>query len=223
MLGLAPAAALELCEQALEARLLVISGRHYEFANELIREVLYATTPEPTRLAFHHQAADLLTAQPEALARHAAAIGDWPRAARALLVAATQAMRRYAASDAAALATSALAAAERGDLAEVAVRALIARGQACEIAGTQAAAFGDFTEAAARARAIGDRRQEMHALRELGGDVPVSLGQQITFCEANLASALQIARLARGPGQRSRPADSARHYRHQSPEPRHRS
>jgi hypothetical protein len=193
MLGLAPPAALELCEQALEARLLVISGRHYEFANDLIREVLYATTPEPTRLAYHHQAADLLTAQPEALARHAAAIGDWPRAARALLVAATQAMRRYAASDAAALATSALAAAERGDVAEVGVRALIARGRACEIAGTRAAAFSDFTEAAARARAIGDRRQEMQALRELGGDVPVSLGQQIALCEANLASALQIA------------------------------
>ncbi len=33
----------------------------------------------------------------------------------------------------------------------------------------------------------------MHALRELGGDVPVSLGQQITFCESKLASALQIA------------------------------
>ena len=193
MLGLAPAAALALCEQALQARLLVISGRHYEFGNDLIREVLYATTPEPTRLAYHHQAADLLTAQPEAVARHAAAIGDWPRAARALLVAALEAMRRYAASDAAALATSALAAAERGDLAEVAARALIARGRAREIAGTRVAAFSDFTEAANRARAIGDRRQEMYALRELGGDVPVWLGQQITFCESNLASALQIA------------------------------
>ncbi len=82
MLGLTPAAALALCEQALLARLLVISGRHYEFANDLIREVLYSTTPEPTRLAYHHQAADLLTAQPEAVAGHAAAIGDWPRAAR---------------------------------------------------------------------------------------------------------------------------------------------
>ena len=193
LLGLAPAAALELCEQALQARLLYISGRHYEFGNDLIREVLYATTPEPTRLAYHRQAADLLTAQPEAVALHAAAVGDWPRAARALLVAALEAMRRYAASDAAALATGSLAAAERGDLAEVGVRALIARGRAGELAGTRVAAFSDFTEAAARARAIGDRRQEMHALRELGGDVPVSLGQQIAFCESNLASALQIA------------------------------
>ena len=51
MLDLVPATALELCEAALEARLLVVSGRDYEFANDLIREVLYASTPEPTRLA----------------------------------------------------------------------------------------------------------------------------------------------------------------------------
>ena len=41
LLDLAPATALELCEAALEARLLVVSGRDYEFANDLIREVLY--------------------------------------------------------------------------------------------------------------------------------------------------------------------------------------
>ena len=64
LLQLAPAAAVERCEQALQARLLVVSGRDYEFANDLIREVLYATTPEPTRLAYHRRAADLLTSQP---------------------------------------------------------------------------------------------------------------------------------------------------------------
>ena len=67
-LDLAPATALELCETALEARLLVVSGRDYEFANDLIREALYASTPEPTRLAHHRRAADLLTGQPESLA-----------------------------------------------------------------------------------------------------------------------------------------------------------
>ena len=105
MLDLVPATALELCEAALEARLLVVSGRDYEFANDLIREVLYASTPEPTRLAHHRRAADLLTGQPESLARHAAAAGDWLRAARAWLRAGEDAMGRYAASDAAALAT----------------------------------------------------------------------------------------------------------------------
>jgi hypothetical protein len=79
-LGLTPAAALELCEVALGARLLVISGRDYEFANDLIREALYASIPEPARLAYHRRAADLLTGQPEPLARHAAAAGCWPAA-----------------------------------------------------------------------------------------------------------------------------------------------
>jgi len=56
LLDLTPVAALELCEVALDARLLVISGRDYEFANDLIREALYASTPEPTRLAYHRRA-----------------------------------------------------------------------------------------------------------------------------------------------------------------------
>jgi hypothetical protein len=84
----------------------------------LIREVMYATTPEPTRLAYHRRAADLLAGQPESLARHAAAAGDWPRAALAWLLAADEAMRRNAVSDAIALSTQALRAAERGGDAE---------------------------------------------------------------------------------------------------------
>ena len=119
MLDLAPATALELCEAALEARLLMVSGRDYEFANDLIREALYASTPEPTRLAHHRRAAGLFTGQPESLARHAAAAGDWLRAARAWLRAGEDAMSQYAASDAAALASQALEAAERVGDAEV--------------------------------------------------------------------------------------------------------
>ncbi len=193
LLGLTTAAAVERCEQALSARLLVVSGRHYEFANDLIREVMYSTTPEPTRLAYHRGAADLLTAQPEALAEHAAACGDWQRAARAWLVATETAMRRFAASDAALLATKALDAADRAGAAEVAVRAQIARGHAHEIMGDHRAALADFTAGADQARAIGDRRQEMYAMRELGGDTPVALGLPITFCESHLAAGLRIA------------------------------
>ncbi len=193
LLGLTAAAAVERCEQALSARLLVVSGRHYEFANDLIREVLYATTPEPTRLAYHRGAADLLTAQPEALAEHAAACGDWQRAARAWLLAADAAIRRFAASDAALLATKALDAADRAGAAEVAVRAQIARGHTHEVMGDHAAALADFTAGADQARAIGDRRQEMYAMRELGGDTPVALGLPITFCESHLTAGLRIA------------------------------
>ena len=155
LLDQVPAAALELCEAALEARLLVVSGRDYEFANDLIREVLYASTPEPTRLAYHRRAADLLTSQPESLARHAAAAGDWVRAARAWLRAAEDAMGRYAASDAAALATQALQAAERLADAELSARALVLRGRAHEATGAHAAALADLTAGADGASAAG--------------------------------------------------------------------
>jgi DNA-binding SARP family transcriptional activator len=193
LLDLTPAAALELCEMALDARLLVISGRDYEFANDLIREALYASMPEPARLAYHRRAADLLTGQPESLARHAAAAGDWPRAARAWLLAAEDAVRRYAATDAATLATQAHDAAERAGDAEVAARALLMRGRAHEAAAVPDAALNDLTQAAAGARAAGDLRLEMLALRELGGDVPNWLGLPITYSGTNLERGLQIA------------------------------
>jgi DNA-binding SARP family transcriptional activator len=193
MLDLVPAAALEQCEAALGARLLVVSGRDYEFANDLIRDVLYASTPEPTRLAYHRRAADLLTGQPESLARHAAAAGDWLRAGRAWLRAGEDAMGRYAASDAAALATQALQAGERAADAEVSARALVLRGRALEATGAHAAALADLTHGAEGARAAGDRRLEMLALRELGGDVPVSRGKPISYYATNLESGLRIA------------------------------
>ena len=175
LLGLAPAAVLDLCEQALQARLLIVSGRDYEFANDLIREVIYATTPEPARLAHHRRAADLLTSQPEVLARHASAAGDWPRAGRAWALAAEDAMRRYATSDAIALSTQALGAAERGGDEELRVRTLVLRGCAQEAAGAYDAAFGDLTLGAAAARAVGDPRLELRAISELGRSRPWSV------------------------------------------------
>jgi len=193
LLEMAPAAALELCELALEARLLAVSGRDYEFVNDLIQEIVYASTPEPTRLAYHRRAADLLTGQPESLARHAAAAGDWPRAARAWLLAADEAMLRYAASDAAALATRALDAAERAEDGEVRAGALVLRGRAREAAGAHDAALPGLAQGAASARAAGDRRLEMLALRELGGDVPASSGLPVTSYTSDLERGLRIA------------------------------
>jgi len=103
------------------------------------RVVRDGATPEPTRLAHHRRAADLLTGQPESLARHAAAAGAWLRAARAWLRAGDDAMGRYAASDAAALATQALEAGEQVADAEVSARALVLRGRALEAAGAHEA------------------------------------------------------------------------------------
>jgi len=193
--GVPPTDALRDCELALRARLLVAAGHDFEFANDLIREALYVTTPEPTRLAYHQRAADLLTSQPESLARHAAACGDWLRAARALLSAADDAFRRFAVTDSAALATQALEAAERADAPEVAARARVIRGRAHEAVAALPAALADFSEGAAVARAVGDRRLEMLALRQLGGDVPVALGMPIGYCESHLANGLRLAEL----------------------------
>ena len=193
LLGLIPATALELCEAALVARLLVISGRDYEFANDLIREVLYASTPEPTRLAHHRRAADLLASQPESLARHAAAAGDWLRAARAWLQAGQDAMGRYAASDAVALATQALEAGERVAEAEVTARALVLRGRAHHATGADTAALADLTRGADHARVAGDRRLEMLALYELGSDIPVQCGLPVSYYMPILENGLRIA------------------------------
>jgi DNA-binding SARP family transcriptional activator len=194
LLDLTAAAAVELCEQALQARLLVVSGRDYEFANDLIREVMYATTPEPTRLTHHRRAADLLTGQPESLARHAAAAGDWSRAARAWLLAAEDAMRQYAASDAIALSTQAQDAAERSGDVEVRARALVVRARAREAAGDNDAALADMTEGLAAARAAGDRRLEMLALRQLGGDFSATRGLPIatSYAETGLRIAMSL-------------------------------
>src|SRR5271165_890684 len=210
-----PAAALQLCELALRARRLVAAGRDFEFANDLIREALYATTPEPTRLAYHQRAADRLTSQPESLARHAAACGDWLRAARALLSAADEAFRRFAVTDSAALATQALEAAERaGDL-EVAARARVIRGRAHEGVAAVSSALADFSAGAAAARAAGDQRLEMLALRHLGGDAPVAHGMPTGYCESHLARGPAAGGTARRPGGRGGPARAPGHHRDQ--------
>jgi len=204
LLDLSPARAVDLCEQALRGRLLLVSGRDYEFANDLIRDVLYTTTPEPSRLAYHRRAADLMTGQPESLARHAAAAGELARAARAWLLAAEDAMRRYAISDAIALATEALEAAKLASDGELQARALVFRGRAHEAAGATEEAFADLTEGARRSRETGDRRLEMLALRQLGGDVPVARGLPIALSSDNLEQGLLIAESL---GDRSSQAD----------------
>ena len=193
LLAVPPAEAVRRCEQALTARLLVVAGRAYEFANDLIREVLYTTTPAPARVAYHRRAGELLSDHPEQVAAHAGAAGDWDRAARAFLVAGEQAGRRFAAADAEALLTSALDAAHRAGAPEVTGRAYQARGRVREALAAYPAALADFHAAVATARRVGDRRLEMIGLRELGGDVPIALGQPIARCVEHLRGGLAIA------------------------------
>ena len=191
--GIPAAAALPSFERAFSARLLVARGRQYEFAHDVVREALLAATPSPTLLAWHARAADLLSADPEAVAGHAEAIGDRPRAARAWLNAAEAALARFVASDAILLATRAGALATELDDAELGGRALVVRGRANDAAAHFAAALDDFTAARDAARRAGDRRLEMTVLRELAGDVPVALGRPPADCEPALAECLRLA------------------------------
>jgi DNA-binding SARP family transcriptional activator/tetratricopeptide (TPR) repeat protein len=193
LLGVAQQSVLDRCTVALAARLLVVSDRDFEFANDLMREVLYESTPPPTRIAWHRQAADLLADHPEALGAHAAACGDWSRAARAWLLAAEEAMRRFATADAEALVTRAIEAAQRGVDLEVTARAFVVRGRARDLRSEFVTAMADFETALGLAREAGDQRVEMIVLRQLAGDVTVALGlsvaQSVEYLERGLALA----------------------------------
>lgn len=192
MLDLAPHTAALRCEQAAAARLLTVTGRAYEFANDLVQEVLYASTPVPTRIAHHLRAADLLAA-PEAVAAHATAGQDWPRAARAFLAAGERAVNGFATADAEALFGRALHSGERAADAELIARAYLGRGRTREVLGSFRAALGDHRAAAATARQAGDRRLEMLALRELGGHAAVAVGVSMEECSNRIRQGLRIA------------------------------
>ncbi len=182
------------CEVATRARLLVDIDTAYEFANDLVQEVLYTTTPGPTRTAFHTRACGLLDGTPEAFAEHALAIGDGLRAAEALLRAADDAARRFAAADAEQLAGRALDAAQRCGENRLIARAFLARGHARFVRARFGEAVADQRAALGAARDAGDRTAEMRALRELGGPAALSGDHaSISECTGWLRDALRIA------------------------------
>lgn len=202
--GMPEDAALECCERALHAHLLVPAGAQYEFAHDAVRDVLLVSTPSPTLVAHHRTAADLLAERPEAVAVHATACGDHGRAGRAWLLAAEQALGRFVAGDAEVLATRAIGVASEMDDQELLGRALLVRGRALDAAAEYARALRDFEQALVAARIGRDRRLEMGALRQLAGDVPVALGRPPAECEAPLRQGLA---LAQGLGDRGIEAD----------------
>jgi tetratricopeptide (TPR) repeat protein len=183
------------CEQVLATRLTTVAGQAYEFANDLIREVLYESTAAPTRMAHHRRAADLLADNPEAVGWHAEAAEDWPRAARGWLAAGERALRGYAVRDAESMVDRALVAAGRVGNVELEGRALLARGRAREAMGRFDDALADHAAAVRLARVGGDQRLEMRALRELGGPAWTGRGRPITEATAHLAEGLRLATL----------------------------
>jgi DNA-binding SARP family transcriptional activator/tetratricopeptide (TPR) repeat protein len=181
------------CEQLLSLRLVTVTGRSYEFAHDLVREVLYAATPAPTRFSYHLAAADLLVDRPEAEGWHASKIDDWARAARAWILAARQAADRYAHADADRLLCSALDAAEQAGDVDLSARAYAARGRVRETLGAYHDAERDLWAANRLAQQVGDRRLRMQVLRQLGGEVTVALGHPVRDCEELLQEALRLA------------------------------
>lgn len=193
LLGISTEEAARRCERLLETRLTVPTGTAYEFANDLIRESLYDATPLPTRQVYHLRAADLLADNPEALARHASAAGDWRRAGRGWLAAGERALLRHAVGDADALLTKAVEADREGLDLDVAGRAHLARGRSREAMRRYDEAVADHGEALRLAREAGERELEMRALRALGGPAWSGSGRAVAQGGAYLVESLSLA------------------------------
>ena len=157
-------------ERALAARLLVEddTGAGYRFANDLVREVLYATSPRPTRVTRHRRLAGMLADRPEAAAGHAAAAGDWAAAARAWMAAAANAAGSYANRDAERLLGQAVAAAAQAGDPSLEASARLDRGRVLVALGDYPAAFADQERALELAVEHGQDRLEAAALEQLG-------------------------------------------------------
>ncbi|MEA2702157.1 MAG: hypothetical protein QOD63_102, partial [Actinomycetota bacterium] len=111
--NLDPARAARLAERGVQAGLLTSKGDSLAFANRVIHEVLYDTTPPAVRASRHRRIAELVADRPELVAVHQEAAGDWAKACAAWTAAADDAQRRFANRDAERLLTAALGCAER--------------------------------------------------------------------------------------------------------------
>ena len=138
------------CEELVRLRLLVRSGHHYEFANDLLQECVHAALPPALSLAYHRRAADLTADRPEMMAEHAHHAGDEPRAAQGWLLAGEAALHRAAVEDALGLLDRSLAV--ETSFAGTRARALLARGAVHEARTDFAAALADVDAALALAR-----------------------------------------------------------------------
>ncbi len=193
MLEVASEEAARRARRALDARLLTESGGMFEFANDLIRDALYRTTPGPILIARHRRAAALLEGRPESVATHARAAGEFALAAKAWFEAAERAVNRHANRDAQRMVKGALEAAALARDSTTEARALLLSGQVREALTDFQGAFEDHRAALALTQEMGDRALEMSVLRELGGDILVGLGRPSAECIPFLEDALALA------------------------------
>jgi len=140
-------------ERALAARLLAEdeSGAGYRFANDLVREVLYQTSPRPTRVTRHRRLAVMLADRPEAAAGHAAAAAGF-----------------YANRDAERLLGQAVDAAARAGDPALEAGARLDRGRVLVALGDHQGAFAEQGQALRLAVEHGQDELEAAALEQLG-------------------------------------------------------
>ena len=181
------------CEGLVAARLMNRAGLGYEFVNDLVQEVVYDAMPSPVRRVHHRGAANLLVDRPEAMAPHAEAIDDWARAGRGWLLAGEEAMARGAAADAALLLDKAAAAARSATDDDLLAQVLLSRSRTREALTDFTLALTDIDDALHLARAGGNKRLEMKALRARGGDVLVGLRHPVATWGAHLTDGLRLA------------------------------
>jgi DNA-binding SARP family transcriptional activator len=168
LLGVSGEEVVARAEPARRAGILVEAGGGYEFSNDLIRDVLYDTTPRPLRVVRHRRLAALLADQPEAAAGHAAAAGDTRLAVTQWLAAAERAVRAFANREAEQLLSLALDAGEQLDDEHIVAEVRLLRGRARLSLGHYGAAADDLVEAEHLAHALGANDIEAIALTEQG-------------------------------------------------------
>jgi tetratricopeptide (TPR) repeat protein len=155
-------------QRALRADLVIAHRASFGFANKILREVLYQSTPEPTRINRHRRAAAILAGAPEAAAAQWSAGGAWREAITAWREAAETAHRALSTSESDRLLSAAERAARHlGDV-EVLAEVLIRRGQIHADLGNYGLARDDLEEALAIARELMDDVLEARALEQLG-------------------------------------------------------
>ena len=138
------------CEELVRLRLLVRSGDHYEFANDLIQECVHAALPPALAARLPPPGRRPHADRPEEMAEHAYAAGDEPRAAQGWLLAGEAALHRAAVEDALGLLDRSLAV--ETAFAGTRARALLARGAVHDARTEFADALVDIDAALALAR-----------------------------------------------------------------------
>jgi tetratricopeptide (TPR) repeat protein len=159
------------------AGLLTVSGSHFTFVNDLVRDAVRETLPEPLAIAYHRRAADLLAGRPEEMAGHAHHAGEPARAAAGYLEAGRTARRSAALQDARALLTQALHDARTAADPSLEATVLLERARANEASAAYEAAEEDALAARSLLSDAHEPRLELRALGLLAGDLAIARGR----------------------------------------------